>query len=81
MAMKIEGEDLHGVNPFRLLAEGIPGVKEHLDQETLVVIGAEFKDGKPGFYLLSSRRTDEFRAHGEDLLDPSCKLAEVARVR
>jgi CDP-diacylglycerol pyrophosphatase len=81
MAMKIAGEDLHGVNPFRLLAEGIPGTKQHLDQETLVVIGAQFRDGKPGFYLLSSRHTDEFHAHGEDLLDPSCKLAEVARVR
>lgn len=81
MVMKIEGEELHGLNPFQLLAEGIPDVKEHFDLETLVLIGAEFKNGKPGFYLLSSRRTDEFRAHGEDLLDPLCKLADVDRTR
>jgi CDP-diacylglycerol pyrophosphatase len=81
MVMKIEGEDLHGTNPFQLLAEGVPEIKEHLDLETLVLIGAEFKDGKPGFYLLSSRHTDEFRAHGEDLLDPLCKLAGVDRVK
>ena len=74
MVMKIEREELHGTNPFQLLAESIPDIKEHLDLETLVLIGAEFKNGKPGFYLLSSRRTDQFRAHGEDLLDPLCKL-------
>jgi CDP-diacylglycerol pyrophosphatase len=81
MVMKIEGEDLHDKNPFQLLAQGIPDVKEHLDLETLVLIGAEFKDGKPGFYLLSSAHTDEFRAHGEDLLDPLCKLAGVDQVK
>jgi CDP-diacylglycerol pyrophosphatase len=81
MVMKIEGEDLHGTNPFQLLAEGLPDINEHLDLETLVLIGAEFKDGKPGFYLLSSRHTDEFRAHGEDLLDPLCKLVGVDQVK
>jgi CDP-diacylglycerol pyrophosphatase len=81
MVMKIEGEGLDGTNPFQLLAEGFPDIKEHLDLETLVVIGAEFKNGKPGFYLLSSRHTDEFRAHGEDLLDPLCKLADINRAR
>jgi CDP-diacylglycerol pyrophosphatase len=74
--MKIEREELDGANPFKLLAEGIPDAKEHLGLETLVLIGAELKNGKPGFYLLSSRHTDEFRAHGEDLLDPRCKLAD-----
>jgi CDP-diacylglycerol pyrophosphatase len=81
MVMKIEGEDLHDTNPFQLLAEGLPDIKEHLDLETLVLIGAEFKDGKPGFYLLSSRHTDGLRAHGEDLLDPLCKLAGVDQVK
>ena len=77
--MKIEREDLDGINPFKLLAEGIPDAGEHLDLETLVLIGAEFKNGKPGFYLLSSRYTNEFRAHGEDLLDRVCKLGDVER--
>jgi CDP-diacylglycerol pyrophosphatase len=81
MIMKIDGEDLHDTNPFLLLAKGIPDSKEHLDLETLVLIGAEFKDGKPGFYLLSSRHTDGFRAHGEDLLDPLCKLAGADPVK
>jgi hypothetical protein len=81
MIMKIDGEDLHDTNPFLLLAKGIPDSKEHLNLETLVLIGAEFKDGKPGFYLLSSRHTDEFRAHGEDLLDPLCKLAGADPVK
>jgi CDP-diacylglycerol pyrophosphatase len=81
MAMKIEAEGLDGINPFQLLAEGLPDTKEHFDLETLVLIGAEFKDGKSGFYLLSSRHTDQFRAHGEDLLDPLCKLADLDQIR
>ncbi len=81
MVMKIVREDLHGLNPFQLLLEGIPKSKEQLELETLVLLGAEFKDGREGFYLLSSRHTDEFPAHGEDLLDPLCKLADTNPVR
>ena len=81
MVMKIVGEDLHGINPFQLLVQGIPSPKAQLDLETLVLLGAEFKDGRQGFYLLSSRHTDEFPAHGEDLLDPVCKLADTNPVR
>lgn len=49
MIMKLETDSLAESNPFRLLADGISGAKEHMDLETLVLIGAVFKDGKRGF--------------------------------
>jgi CDP-diacylglycerol pyrophosphatase len=55
MIMKVVADSLDGLNPFRLLADGISGARENMDLETLVVVGAVFRDGKRGFYLLSSR--------------------------
>ena len=74
-ARRVEGADLGSSNPFRLLAED-PQARADMGRETLVVIGASFQGGKPGFVLLSDR-ADPLRAdigHGEDLLDPTCKL-------
>src|SRR5512132_2446095 len=46
--------------------------------ETLVVIGATFDSGRPGFVLLSDRAemTRGDLAHGEDLLDHTCSIAK-----
>jgi CDP-diacylglycerol pyrophosphatase len=79
MIMKVVADSLDGLNPFRLLADGISGAKEHMDLETLVVVGAVFKDGNRGFYLLSSRHGAGISAHGEDLLDPSCRVADPSK--
>jgi CDP-diacylglycerol pyrophosphatase len=70
MAMKVAGEELQQ-NPFKLLADGIPGARDDMGAQTLVVAGETFADGKPGFVVLAdhfdSSKND--RAHGEDLLD------------
>jgi CDP-diacylglycerol pyrophosphatase len=79
MAMKLAAESLDGLSPFQLLADGISEAKQNMDLETLVVVGAVFKDGKHGFYLLSSRHGGGVSAHGEDLLDPSCRLADLTK--
>jgi CDP-diacylglycerol pyrophosphatase len=79
MAMKLKTDSLEAFSPFQLLADGISGAKGHMGLETLVVVGALFKDGKDGFYLLSSRHGAGVSAHGEDLLDPSCRVAVPAR--
>jgi len=74
-ARRLEGADLGSSDPFRLLAED-PQARADMGRETLVVIGASFQGGKPGFVLLSDR-ADPLRGdigHGEDLLDPTCKL-------
>jgi CDP-diacylglycerol pyrophosphatase len=79
MAMKLKADSLESFNPFQLLADGISGATEHMGLETLVVAGAVFKDGKHGFYLLSSRHGGGASAHGEDLLDPSCRVAGLTK--
>jgi len=74
-ARRLEGADLGSSDPFRLLAED-PQARADMGRETLVVIAANFQGAKPGFVLLSDR-ADPLRGdigHGEDLLDPTCKL-------
>jgi CDP-diacylglycerol pyrophosphatase len=78
-AMRIDGE-LRGADPFKLLADGIPGARESMGSETLVMVGASFADGREGFYLLADR-VDLLagdRASGEELLDHDCALAKAA---
>ena len=77
-AMRVTGEALDGADPFRLLADGVPGARAAMGQQTLVVVGATLPDGKPGFVIL----TDEAdlaagdRGSGEELQDHSCALAQ-----
>ncbi|MBN8874152.1 MAG: CDP-diacylglycerol diphosphatase [Rhodospirillales bacterium] len=71
-ARRIEAETLQAVDPFRLLAASIP-VSE-MGNHTLVVVGATFAGGVPGFVLFDDRvdlaRGD--RASGEELQDHRC---------
>ncbi|HWG06308.1 MAG TPA: CDP-diacylglycerol diphosphatase, partial [Beijerinckiaceae bacterium] len=77
LARRLDGEEL-SADPFHALAEGVAGARDHMDRETLVVIGATYGDGSPGFYLLSDQTdpTTGDRASGEQLLDHSCALAK-----
>jgi CDP-diacylglycerol pyrophosphatase len=76
-AMRVWGEAL-GPDPFRLLADGVPGAREAMGKQTLVVVGVLLADGKPGFVILSDEAdaTTGDRAAGEDLQDHSCALAK-----
>jgi len=75
-AMRVMGETLDGTDPFRLVADGIPGARAAMGKETIVVAGATFA-GKPGFVILSDTAdlATGDRAGGEDLQDHSCALA------
>jgi CDP-diacylglycerol pyrophosphatase len=76
-AMRVSGEDLDGFNPFTRLADGIPGAREAMGNQTLVVLGAMLPDGKPGFVILDDQ-TDTAtgdRASGEELQDHNCAIA------
>jgi CDP-diacylglycerol pyrophosphatase len=77
---RLTGTELGDADPFRLLADGVAGARDHMGEETLVVAGATFGDGSAGFYLLSDR-TDlaaGHRASGEQLLDHACTLVKGA---
>lgn len=70
----VRGEDLT-VDPFRLLAEGVPGARADMGVWTLALIGARLPDG-PGFFLLADRADPRTRdaGHGEEVLDHACRV-------
>jgi CDP-diacylglycerol pyrophosphatase len=76
IAMRIEAPDLTNVNPFRLLADGIPAARADMGNETIVAIATTFKDGRDGFILLADRAdlASGDRGSGEELLDHGCAI-------
>jgi CDP-diacylglycerol pyrophosphatase len=68
-ATTVRGDDLDATNPFLLLANGIPGARADMGLRTLVVVGAWFGDGQPGFVVLTDRADGENLASGEELQD------------
>ena len=79
-AMRLAGEDLGDRDPFKLLADGDPTAHAEMGLETLVVAGAVFFDGSPGFILLSDRAeaSNHDNAGGEALMDHSCQVLRPA---
>jgi CDP-diacylglycerol pyrophosphatase len=69
-AMAISGQELDAVNPFRLLADGLPA-GDSMGAQSLVVVGHNGADGRPGFVLLAGRAdaASPGSGHGEDLQD------------
>lgn len=80
-AIWVSGEDLGPNNPFRLLAERLPGAARDMGNRTLVVIGLTRTDGTKGFVILA----DQVKggggdwANGEELLDHNCSIAAAKR--
>ena len=74
VAMKIETDSLAHVDPFKLLASGLPSGKFSMGTQTLAVIGATFADGRTGFYLLANDSGASPRniVSAEALLDDKC---------
>ena len=75
-ATRIDGEDTVAVNPFRRLSEGLNVRPQDMGAWTLVLTGADFPDGKPGFVLLAAkaRPAAGYFASGEDLQDHDCRI-------
>jgi CDP-diacylglycerol pyrophosphatase len=77
-ARRLDSADLSDAAPFRLLAEGVPGAKGDMADETLVAIGATFAPASAGFILLADRADPGAGGHGEDLLDSRCAIASAS---
>jgi len=75
-AIRLDGET-PPVDPFHVLADGMPGAAKDMAAWTLVLAGAIFEDGKPGFVLLAGRAdpVDGNFASGEELQDHGCAVA------
>jgi CDP-diacylglycerol pyrophosphatase len=73
LAMRLDSRDLVGVEPFKLLAGGIPAARQHMGNWSLAVVGMP-----RGFVLLAGHvnpaTNDE--ASGEEALDHDCALAK-----
>jgi CDP-diacylglycerol pyrophosphatase len=70
-AVAVSGEDLDAVDPFTLMADGVPGARTAMGDQTLVVVGAVGADGEPGFVILADHADAATgdRAGGESLQD------------
>jgi CDP-diacylglycerol pyrophosphatase len=76
-ARRVLSDDLSGVRPLALLAEGVPDAKAHMADESLIAVGAMFA-GKAGFALLADRAELTQGGHAEDLQDHDCAGARKA---
>ncbi|WP_413990453.1 CDP-diacylglycerol diphosphatase [Labrys okinawensis] len=72
--LRLVEDSLANTNPFRLVAQGLPGASGHMGLMTIVVVGATFPNGQEGFYVLASQAGSAMNAHGEDLIDPECRV-------
>lgn len=74
---RVLGETLDGTNPFRLVAARDATAAQTMARQTVVVAGAKFKDGKPGFYLLNDEASvvGLDTGSGEELQDHACAVA------
>jgi CDP-diacylglycerol pyrophosphatase len=70
-ARRLDGAALAPRNPFALLADGDAEARADMGRFTLVVVGAVFADGTPGFILLETGVPPAF---GEGLLDHACAV-------
>jgi CDP-diacylglycerol pyrophosphatase len=80
VAMWAPGERLGSNNPFQLVAKGLPGAEKNMGDRTLIVVGYTRTNGTAGFVILEDQvnRASHDSAHGEDLLDHSCRVATAA---
>ena len=76
-AIRVLGDTLDGTNPFILLADGVPGARTAMGQQSLVVVGAEFASGRPGFIILNSEvdPSSGDNGSGEELQNHDCAIA------
>jgi CDP-diacylglycerol pyrophosphatase len=74
LAMRVFGEQIDK-NPFRLLADSVPGAATDMGHQTLVVTGIVMPDGSPGFILLTDHADPATgdRGSGEELQDHACR--------
>jgi len=73
-AMRLAGDDLARINPFKLLAANIPGGTANMGNHTMVVTGTMMPTRKPGFILLDGQADPRSNnpGRGEDLQDHTC---------
>jgi len=79
MAMRVAQAELGAINPFVLLADGLPGARADMGHYTLIVVGSSVQ-GQDGFVVLAGHATPATGnwGSGEQLQDHSCAAATAA---
>ena len=79
LARRLDSGDLHGIDPFRVLARDNPAARADMGNWTLVAVGAKPR----GFVLLAGHVDPATNDHasGDELLDHSCALARSPALR
>ena len=77
----VASRDLRGVNPFILLADGVPGARAAMGRMTLVAVGATDASRRSGFVLLAGRSDLPAgdRGAGEELQDHGCAVGHATQ--
>jgi CDP-diacylglycerol pyrophosphatase len=72
----LDAAQLESADPFKLLAQSMPGARQDMGAWTLALVGAVRTDGSTGFYLLADRASPAAGDPGsaEDLQDHGCRL-------
>ena len=73
LALRVDDAWLSDKNPFRLLADGVPGASADMGHQTLAVVGATLPDGHPGFILIARHVDGAVAAGAEELQDHTCQ--------
>ena len=78
-AMRAEAEDLRTINPFQLLANMKGMAPKRMGDQTLVVVGTIFNNGRDGFYILNNGAEPENGdfAEGEHILARRCAISAL----
>jgi CDP-diacylglycerol pyrophosphatase len=79
LAMRVPQAEFGAINPFVLLADGVPGARADMGHYTLVVAGSS-APGQDGFVVLAGRATPSTGnwGAGEQLQDHTCAAATAA---
>jgi CDP-diacylglycerol pyrophosphatase len=79
LARRIAQPTLDAVDPFRLLADGVPAARADMAHATLVLTVSATPSGHDDFILLADQANAVTgdRGNGEELLDHACTLAHV----
>ncbi|HEY8879810.1 MAG TPA: CDP-diacylglycerol diphosphatase [Roseateles sp.] len=67
LVRRVDGDRLDAVNPITDIAAHVPGAVADMGAIGIGVVAMNFKDGKPGFVLMATRRDDS---------DPTSGIAE-----
>jgi CDP-diacylglycerol pyrophosphatase len=74
--LKIKVADLGEIDPFRLLGQRLSDPARQMGDQVLSVVGAQFSDGAPGFYVLDSPAGEHGSTSGV-VLDRSCSVSKA----